>query len=79
MAIPYYLMASYSYYKEDDPIFSDSFFDNLSRKILKEWDNITHWHKGLLTKEDLEAGTYLGEYPLRVIGGLQYFRMRFKL
>jgi len=26
MMVPYYLMASYAYYKEDDPIFSDSFF-----------------------------------------------------
>ena len=30
MAIPYYLMASYAYYKEDDPLFSDDFYDILS-------------------------------------------------
>jgi len=74
MSIPFYLMAAYAYYQEDDPIFFDDFFDNLSQKILKEWDNITHWHKSLITKTDLEAGTYLGEYPERVIGGLYSLR-----
>jgi NAD-dependent DNA ligase len=42
MTVPFYLMAAYAYYQEDDPIFSDYFFDNLAQKILKEWDNITH-------------------------------------
>ena len=29
MMVPYYLMASYAYYKQDDPIFTDMFFDNM--------------------------------------------------
>ena len=48
MTIPYYLMASYAYYKEDDPIFSDDFYDMLSKKILNNWDTIEHYHKHLL-------------------------------
>lgn len=74
MTVPFYLMAAYAYYQEDDPIFSDYFFDNLAQKILKEWDNITHWHKDLLSKGDLEAGSYLGEYPERVKAGLRSLR-----
>ena len=74
MTVPFYLMGAYAYYQEDDPIFSDSFFDNLSQKLLKEWYNITHWHKDLITKSDLEAGSYLGEYPERVKGGLRSLR-----
>ena len=64
MAIPYYLMASYAYYKEDDPIFSDDFYDMLSKKILNNWDTIEHYHKHLLDKDSLSAGTYLGNILL---------------
>ena len=56
MAIPYYLMASYAYYKEDDPIFSDDFYDMLSKKILNNWDTIEHYHKHLLDEDSLTAG-----------------------
>ena len=74
MAIPYYLMASYAYYKEDDPIFSDDFYDMLSKKILNNWDTIAHYHKHLLDKDSLTAGTYLGEYPTIVIDSLANLR-----
>jgi hypothetical protein len=74
MMIPYYLMAAYAYYKEDDPIFSDAFFDSLAKTILERWDDIEHFHKHLLTKEDLVAGSYLGEYPERLKGGLRRLR-----
>ena len=75
MAIPYYLMASYAYYKEDDPIFSDDFYDMLSKKILNNWDTIEHYHKHLLDEDSLIAGTYLGEYPTIVIDSLENQRM----
>jgi len=71
MTVPFYIMASYAYYEEDDPILSDAFFDKLANKILKEWDNITHYHKHLLSKELLEAGSFLGEYPSIVKGALK--------
>ena len=74
MMVPYYLMASYAYYKEDDPIFSDAFFDEMGKTMLDVWDDIEHFHKHLITKGDLEAGTYLGEYPERVKGGLESLR-----
>ena len=74
MMVPFYLMSAYAYYVEDNPIFSDVYFDNLSRRIKEKWDEIDHFHKDLITMEDLNAGTYLGEYPPRVIGGLRSFR-----
>ena len=74
MMVPYYLMASYAYYKEDDPIFSDAFFDNMSKTMLERWDDITHYHKEYINKGDLEAGTFLGDYPTRVEGALRSLR-----
>ena len=74
MMVPWYLMASYAYYEESDPIFSDAFFDDMGKRMINEWDNINHFHKHLITVEDLDAGTYLGEYPERVKGGLRSLR-----
>lgn len=74
MAVPYYLMASYAYYIQDDPIFTDGFYDTLAKRILDNWDNITHWHKNVLNKDDLEAGSFLGEYPGIVQGALASLR-----
>lgn len=66
MLIPWYLMAAYAYYVEDDPILTDTTFDKLAKKILDNWETIEHYHKHFLTKDMLEAGTYIGEYPSRV-------------
>ena len=74
MAIPWYLMAAYAYYEEDDPILSDSYFDKLSVKILSNWDNIEHIHKDFVSKDTLEAGTFLGKYPSRVSGAVKQLR-----
>lgn len=77
MMVPWYLMASYAYYKQDDAILSDGFFDEMGKTMLTVWDDIEHFHKEYITKDDLTAGTYLGEYPERVIGGLQAVRSEF--
>jgi hypothetical protein len=74
LAIPYYLMSAYAYYKEDDPIISDHTFDSLAVLILSNYDSITHPHKKYITKEDLEAGTYLGQYPALAIDSLKLLR-----
>jgi NAD-dependent DNA ligase len=76
MLVPYYLMLSYAYYKQDDPIVSDGFYDKLARKLLKEYDNIEHYHKHLISKDDLRAGSYLGDYPGIVEGALDNFRSK---
>lgn len=74
MLIPWYLMCSYAYYVEDDPILNDLMFDQMAKDILEHWDEIEHFHKHLISKDDLEAGSYLGEYPERIKGGLKNLR-----
>jgi NAD-dependent DNA ligase len=76
MLVPYYLMLSYAYYKLDDPLVSDAFYDKLARKLLKEYDNIDHYHKHLISKDDLQAGSFLGEYPSIIGGALNSFRSK---
>ena len=75
--VPWYLMASYAYYEESDPIFTDQFFDEMGKTMLEVWDDIEHFHKELISRDDLNAGTYLGEYPERVKGGLKSARETF--
>ena len=77
MMVPWYLMASYAYYEQDDAIFSDGFFDEMGKTMLERWNDIEHFHKDHITKGDLEAGTFLGEYPSRVEGGLAEVRKKF--
>lgn len=74
MLVPWYLMSAYAYYVEDDPIISDSMYDNLAKKLLAHWDEVEHHHKHLISRDDLAAGTYLGEYPSRVRGAVQELR-----
>ena len=63
LLVPYYIMMSYRYYEKDDPIVSDSLFDKTAKKLLSEWENISHFHKDYLNKDMLSAGTYSGSYP----------------
>lgn len=77
MMVPWYLMASYAYYEQDDAIFSDGFFDDMGKTMLACWDDIKHFHKEHITKGDLEAGTFLGKYPSRVEGGLNALRKEY--
>ena len=74
MTVPWYLMAAYAYYVEDDPILSDSLFDRLAKKMLEHWSEIEHQHKDCIKKNELEAGSFLGKYPSRVEGGLKSLR-----
>ena len=78
MYVPWYLMAAYAYYEEDSPIISDRLFDNMASRMLVHWDEIEHMHKSYLTKDMLQAGTYIGEYPTRVKGALNNVRLSYK-
>ena len=71
MMVPWYLMASCAYYKKDEPILSDAFFDAMGKTMLEIWDDIDHYHKHFIAVDDLQAGTYLGDYPSRVEGALE--------
>ena len=74
MMVPYYLMASYAYYVEDDPIFSDSFYDDMSKTMIQMWDEIQHYHKHIIDIDALSAGSFLGEYPSIIPGALESLR-----
>lgn len=74
MYVPWYIMASYAYYVDDNPILTDITFDRIANKILKEWETIEHFHKHYLTEDMLKAGTYLGDYPSRTKDSLKILR-----
>ena len=78
MTVPWYIMAAYAYYKQDNPILEDATFDRLAKKILANWDSIDHRHKEYLTKDMLEGGTYLGKYPPQIEGALSSVRDIYK-
>lgn len=68
-AYGYYLMASYLYYMLDRGTpFSDSEYDLLCRRLVKDYDDITHKLKHLTNKELLIAGSgytiQLHSYPI---------------
>lgn len=77
MYIPWYLMAAYAYYEDDNPIISDRLFDLIAKRILENWDQIDHIHKSYITKDMLQAGTYIGEYPTRIKGALNDVRLSY--
>lgn len=70
LAVPLYLIAAYAYYIEDDPLISDDCFDWLAKLLKEHWEELTHRHKRYLTLDDLNAGTFLGEYPSIVSGAV---------
>lgn len=74
MIIPHYIMASYAYYVQDDPLYSDGFYDEMAKTILECWDMLDHRHKEYLDKDALSAGSYLGEYPTIIEGAIDEYR-----
>ena len=68
MLVPYYLMFSYAYYKENESLIPDAEYDKICQDLITNWNDITHWHKRLLNLESLKAGTvYDIRYPERVV------------
>lgn len=77
MVVPWYLMAAFAYYVQDDPILSDGAFDALAKRAAVMWDFVEHPHKGLILPDDLAAGTLLlaiEDYPRLVVGALEQVR-----
>lgn len=79
MMVPWYLMAAYAYYKQDEPILTDAFFDAMGKTMLEVWDDIDHRHKHLITRDDLQAGSYLGDYPSIVEGAMEELKKMKKI
>ena len=66
--VPLFLIASYTYYQRKENLMSDETFDLLAERLLKEWDDIVHPHKHLITKEHLHTQSgYNIEYPQDLI------------
>ena len=66
--VPFYLMSSYLYYKEDRQVLTDEDFDRLAKRLPDNWDKVEHMHKHRISKEDLQAGTgYAIQYTQRII------------
>lgn len=74
MLVPWYIMAAYAYYVEDDPIVSDGCYDNLAKLLLKHYDEVDHQHKNLIDIDQLKAGTCLIKYPTIIKGALDDLR-----
>jgi NAD-dependent DNA ligase len=74
LAVPWFLMAAYAYYVEDDPILTDAQYDRLVKKMINNWDKIQHRHKALISLDELKAGSYLGKYPSIVEGAVKQMR-----
>ena len=67
MLVPYYLIYSYLYYKRDTSLVSDEEYDSICKELYECWDRIPHFHKHIISKEDLLSGTgYDLKYPDRV-------------
>ena len=67
MLVPYYLMHSYLYYVMNEPIISDMEYDELCKELKDKWDSVEHYHKHLIDKQSLGAGTgYQLEYNKRI-------------
>jgi len=77
MTVPLYLMMSYAYYKQDNPIAEDGTFDVISKLLLENYDTIEHHHKELISKDSLKAGTYLGIYPTIVKDTVEMVRKKY--
>lgn len=61
-----YLVHSYIYYQLDNSVISDGEYDKMAKYILEHWDDLEHPHKHLISKDALQAGTFLlpeDEYP----------------
>lgn len=56
-AFAWMLMASYTYYLRYESILSDECFDGMAKYLLKEYDNLEHRYKHLVTKDMLAAGS----------------------
>ena len=73
--ISWYLMCAYAYYVQDEPMTDDHSFDYLCRTLLENFDDLPdHPHKHLITKDNLKAGTYLGEYPNMLKDSVSHYK-----
>ena len=68
LLVPHYLLLSFCYYSCEESLVPDHVFDQLARRLDREWDSVQHMHKRLIDRAALKSGgSYLrGRYPMRV-------------
>jgi hypothetical protein len=57
VSVPWFLCTSLLYYRDLVSVVSDEAFDWMCHEMLARWEEIKHPHKGLITLDDLVAGT----------------------
>lgn len=57
MCVPWFLMCSILYYREDKSAISDETFDWLCKHAAERWRTIKHRHKQFIRRADLETGS----------------------
>lgn len=68
LLVPYYLMSSFLYYKENKQVLTDKEFDDLCFQLDDEWTKVKHPHKKLIKRSNLKAQTgYNIKFPKIVI------------
>jgi hypothetical protein len=77
--VSWFLTACFCYYIENESILTDELFDDCCRWLLEHYDQITHPHKNLITRDMLAAGTGYNltrdDYPLLVqVSGLSFIK-----
>ena len=74
MLVPYYLMYSYLYYEKNESIVNDAEYDMICKRLYDEWENVEHYHKHLVDRDSLIAGTgYTIVYNERIKGAAMHF------
>ena len=78
LLVPFYLSLSYLYYEKDEIIVGDDTYGIICDRLFAEWDEIEHFHKHLVEREALKAGTgYHLKYPDRVAHAAWALYLRF--
>jgi len=57
MLVPWFLMASYAYYRLGVNIMKDSEFDRIANNLKHNWEEVDHMHKHLITLEMLSTSS----------------------
>lgn len=74
MVVPWYIISTYAYHVEDDPIISDARYDRLSRMMLENWKDIDHKHKEFIVVNKNQNGALIEEYPKQTKIAVQELR-----
>ena len=61
MLVPWYLMAAWAYYEDDNPILSDSVFDDLAKTMHKKWEHDV-WNPDMINEMKTKFGIFQDEY-----------------